>query len=149
MRKVSSVILKAIAGFFFYMVSLLAFVSEPPVSAKLVILIAFTVPAIAALGGGLALARFRNWRRDTGIVLLCASGFTVFVIFTFTCLLVSEEFQKMMRQETLVLFKDYLTGGGVIVGLSVVGWILTMVNKRGSETDIALEGDSAALHPRK
>ena len=149
MRKVSSIILKAIAGFFFYMVSLLAFVSEMPTSAKLLILITFSATAIAALGGGLALTRFRNWRRDTGIVLLCAAGFTVFVIFTFACLLVIKEFRKTMRPDTLVFFKDYLTGGGVIAGLAFLGWILTKVNKRGSETDIVPEGDSAALHPRK
>lgn len=134
MRKVSSVVLKVIAGFFFYMVSLLAFLSEPPIHAKLGMLIGFSVPAVAALVGGLALTRFRNWRRDTGIVLLCASGFTASVIFTFACLLMTQEFREMMRPDTLTFFSDYLTGGGVIVGLAVLGSALVKANKRRAES---------------
>ncbi|OQA33372.1 MAG: hypothetical protein BWY57_01234 [Betaproteobacteria bacterium ADurb.Bin341] len=143
MRKVSSVILKVIAGFFFYMVSLLAFVSEPPAVVKLGILIGFSVPAVVALGGGLALTRFRNWRRDTGVVLLCASGFTAFVVFTFACLLMTDEFPKMTGPNTLAFFGDYLTGGGFIVGLAVLGWVLVEANMGMAEQSTALDEDSA------
>ena len=149
MRKVSSIILKVIAGFFVYMVSLLAFVSEPPTGVKLGILIGFSVPAVVALCGGLALTRFRNWKRDTGIVLLSASGFTAFLIFTFACLLMTEEFRRMMKPDTLTFFSDYLTGGVVIVGLAILGWILVKADKRKAEQGAALDGDSAALHPRQ
>jgi hypothetical protein len=147
MRKASSVILKVIAGFFFYMVCLLAFVSEPRAGAKLGILIGFSVPAVAALSGGLALTRFRNWRRETGIVLLCASGFTAFLVFSFACLLMTEEFRRMMRPDTMTFFSDYLTGGGGIVGLTILGLILIKANKKRAEQCAALNGDSAALHP--
>lgn len=149
MRKVCSVILKVIAGFFFHTISLLAFVSAPPTGVKLGILIGFSVPAVVALGGGLALTRFRNWRRDTGIVLLCASGYTAFTIFTVACFLMTEEFRQMMKPDMLTFFSDYLTGGVVIVGLAVLGWILVKANKGRAEQGAALDGDSAALHPRQ
>ncbi len=149
MLKVSSIILKVVAGFFFYMVCVLAFVSEPPKVLKLGILIGFSIPALIALGGGLALTRFRNWRRDTGIILLCASGFTAFLIFTFACLLMTDEFRKMMRPDTMTFFNDYLTGGVVIVCLAVLGWILVKSNKGRAEQRAALDRDSASLHPRQ
>jgi len=133
MRKVSSIILKIIAGFFVYMVSLLAFVSEPSTGMKFGILIGFLVPAVVALCGGLALNHFRNWKRDTGIVLLSASGFTVFLIFTFVCFLLTDEFQRMMNPDTLVFFSDYLTGGGVVVGFAILGWVLVKANEERVE----------------
>jgi len=147
--KVSSIILEVIAGFFFYTVSLLAFASNLLTGVKLGMLIGFSVPAVLALGAGLALSRFRNWKRDTGIVLLSASGVTAFAIFTFECLLMTEEFRRMMRPDTLTFFSDYLTGGGIIVGLAVLGWILVKTNKERAGQGVALDGDSAALHPRQ
>jgi len=124
MRKASSVILKVISGFFFYMVSLLAFISTLPTGGKLGILFGFSIPAVLALIGGLALSRFHNWKRDTGIVLLSASGFTAFLIFSLACMLMSEEFRIMMKPDTLTFFSDYWTGGGLIVGLAGLGWAL-------------------------
>lgn len=133
MRKVCSVILKVIAGFFFYTVSMLAFVSEPSTSVKLIILAGFSLPAVIALICSLALTSFRNWRLHTGVVLLSTSGFSTFVIFTFTCLLMSETFPKVGGTNTLTFFSDYLTGGSVIVGLAVLGWVLVAANTGISE----------------
>src|SRR5215831_13993240 len=137
MRKVSSIILRVIAGFFFYMVSLLAFISEPPMGVKLGIMLGFSIPALAALAGGLALTRFCHWRRDTGLVLLWASGFTAFLVFTFACMFSTEEFRKMMRPDTIKFFSDYVTGGAVIAGLAVFGWILVKADKRRAENGTA------------
>jgi len=136
MRKVSSIIFKVIAGFFFYGASLLAFVSEPQTGVtgvKLTILIGFSIPAVVALCVGLALTRFRNWKRDTGIVLLSASGTTASVVLTFVCMLMTEEFRAMMKPDTLTLFSDYLTGGGAIVGFAGLGWILLRANGERAE----------------
>jgi len=149
MRKVSSVILKVVAGYFFCLVILSGFVSEPLTGGKLGIMIVFSVPAVAALCGGLGLTGFRNWKRDAGIVFLCASGFTTFGILTVVCLLMTEETRKMMQPITLTFFSDYLTGGAVIVGLTVLGWIFVKTNKGSAEQGAALDGDSAALHPRQ
>lgn len=148
MRKIFSVILKVIAGFLFYAVSLVAFTSEPPTDVKLGILIGFLVPAVATLGGGLALTRFRHWKRDAGIVLLGASGFTAFIIFTFAFLLMTEEFRRMARPDTLMFFSDYVTGGGAIVGFAVLGWILMKADKEKAKQDVALDEDSAVCNRR-
>jgi hypothetical protein len=143
MRKVPSIILRAIAGFFFYMVSLLAFASEPPTGVKVGILLGFSVPAVAALVGGLALTGFRNWRRDTGVVLLCAAGFTAFLLFTFACLLMTEEFRKMLKPDTLRFFGDYLSGGAVTAGLAFLGWMLVRANNRSADQGVAPNGGPA------
>lgn len=149
MRKGFSTIFKVIAGFFFYMISLLAFDNEHPTGQKLGMLLGLTAPALIAMTIGIALSHFRNWRRDVGIVLLSAVGFTAFVIFTFACLLINGEFRKMIRPDTVTFFSDYLTGGVVIVGLAILGWMLTKTNKKVAEQGAILGGDSATLHPRQ
>ena len=146
-RKVLSIILNIIAGFFFYGLSLLGFTNEPLTGVKWGIMIGFSVMAVVALCGALALTRFRNWRRDTGIVLLSASGFTVFLIFTFICLLMTEEFRKMMRPDTLAFFSDYLTGGAIIVGFAGLGCVLLKTNKGSAEQRARADGDDSAAQP--
>ena len=132
-RNALSIILNVIAGFFFYMVSLLGFISESSVNAKWVVMLGFTIPGVLALCAGLAVMRFRNWRRNTGIVLLSAAGFTTFLIFMFAILLMTEEFRVMMQPDTLTFFGDYFTGGFVIAGLAIVGLLLLMTNNGGAE----------------
>jgi len=133
MRKVFSIVLNIIAGFFFYVVSLSGFKNETAAGAKWGIMICFTVLAVLALCAGLALKRFRNWKRDVGIVLLCASGFTAFSIFTFACLLMTEDFRKMIQPNTLAFFGNYFTGGAVIIVFAGLGWLLLKANKGFAE----------------
>jgi hypothetical protein len=123
MRKVFSIILKAIAGLFFCVVSLLAFINVLPTGIKLGMLLVLLFFAVATLAGGLALTRLCNWKRDTGIVLFSASGYMVFLVFTFACLLMTAEFREMLKPNTLALFSDYLTGSGTIVSFAVLGWL--------------------------
>ena len=66
-------------------------------------------------------------------MLLSASGTTAFVILTLVCMLMTEEFRAMIKPDALTLFSDYLTGGGTIVGLAVLGWILLMANRERAE----------------
>src|SRR5262249_27021679 len=95
-RRVLSVVFYVVAGFLFYMVSLLAFIDGAAVGAngaalgandaafaKWLPIITFTVPALITLVAGLAIMGFRDWRRDAGIVLLSAAGFTTFLVSTF------------------------------------------------------------------
>ena len=138
-RNVLSIILNVIAGFFFYMVSLLGFISESSVNAKWVVMLGFTLPGVLALCAGLAVMRFRNWRRNTGIVLLSAAGFTTFLIFMFAILLMAEEFRVMMQPDTLTFFGDYFTGGSVIAGLAIVGLLLLMTNNNGAEQNATVD----------
>src|SRR5262245_14543740 len=136
MRKLLSIILYIVAGFFFYTVSLMSFIDVAAFGAdaagsgaKWFLIVVFAVPALLALGGGLAIARFQDWRRDTGIVLLSAAGFTTFLIFTFASMAMNEEFRRLVKPETFRLFGDYVTGAAVIVGLAVAGALLLMTNR--------------------
>jgi len=123
-RKVFSIVFFVIAGFFFYMVGLLGFVSEPSVLAKWGIVLGFTCPAIVALFAGLALGGFRGWKRNAGIVLLSSMGFAAFVVVTFICLLMTEEFRVMMTPDTMAYFRDYYAGSAVIAGFTMLGLTL-------------------------
>ena len=129
MRNLFSIALDIIAGFFFYMVMCLSFINDPSMhSAKLWISLGFTIPALVFLCGGLALNGFRNWQKGAGIVLLSASGFMVFLVFTLACMLMTEEFRMLMKQETLTFFSDYASGGSAIIGFAITG---AMLLKRG------------------
>lgn len=128
MRNVFSIILRIIAGFLFYMVSLLGFINEPSTKAKWWMILGFTLVAILALGSGLALQGFRNGKRNAGTVLVWSSGVTVFIIFSFACMLMTEEFRMMMDPQALTFFDDYATGSILIVGLAIIGWLLIKSN---------------------
>jgi len=140
---VFSVGLYIIAGFFFYMVCVLAFIDGAAVSpngaalgaddaafAKWLPIIIFTVPAILTLVVGLAIMGFQNWRRDTGIVLLSATGFTTLLVFMFATMLMKEESRKMMPPDILKFFGDYITGAAVIVVLALAGGLLLLTSRK-------------------
>jgi hypothetical protein len=133
MRKLFSIGLYIVGGFFLYMVSLLAFMKGLSLHAKWLLILVFTVLGALALAGGLAVGRFQNWRRDAGVVLLSATGFTLFVIFTFACLLIGEEFRRMIPPDTLTFFSDYVTGIVVIVVFAVAGTLLLKSSRRRVE----------------
>jgi hypothetical protein len=145
-RRVLSVVLYVVAGFLFYMISVLAFIdgaavgangaasgAEDAAFAKWLPIIIFTVPALLTLLAGLAVMGFRDWRRDAGIVLLSAAGFTTFLVFTFATMLMNEEFRKMMppdMPDVVRFFGDYITGAAVIVGLALGGGLLVITSRK-------------------
>jgi hypothetical protein len=145
-RRVLSVVLYVVAGFLFYMICVLAFIDGAAVGAngaasdaddaafaKWLPIIIFTVPALLTLVAGLAIMGFRDWRRDAGIVLLSAAGFTTFLVFTFASMLMNEEFRKMMppdAPDVMKFFGDYITGAAIIVGLALIGALLLITNRK-------------------
>jgi|RhiMethySRZTD1v2_1073278.scaffolds.fasta_scaffold472298_2 hypothetical protein len=145
-RRVLSVVLYVVAGFLFYMICVLAFIDGAAVGAngaasdaddaafaKWLPIIIFTVPALLTLVAGLAIMGFRDWRRDAGIVLLSAAGFTTFLVFTFASMLMNEEFRKMMppdAPDVMKFFGDYITGAAVIVGLALGGALLVITGRK-------------------
>jgi hypothetical protein len=142
-RRVLSVGLYIIAGFFFYIVSVLAFIDGAAVVpndapfdandaafAKWLPIIIFTIPAIISLVVGLAIMGFRDWRRDAGIVFLSAAGFTTLLAFMFATSLMKEETRKMMPPEVLKFFGDYITGAVVLVVLAVAGALLLITSRK-------------------
>jgi hypothetical protein len=145
-RRVLSVVFYVIAGFLFYTVSVVAFIDGAAVGAngaalgandaafaKWLPVIIFTIPALLTLVVGLAIMGFRDWRRDAGIVLLSAAGFTTFLVFTFATMLMNEEFRKMMppdMPDITRFFGDYITGATVIVGLALGGGLLVITSRK-------------------
>lgn len=124
MRKVLSVVCHIVAGFLFNIVSVLAFISAMPATHKSLMLAGLSLPALIALAVGLAFTGFRHWKRDAGIVLLSTSGWCAFMVVTMACLLMSEEFTRLVPESATAPMDDYLTGGLFIVGLALVGWLL-------------------------
>lgn len=128
MRRVFSIILYVIAGFFLCSLALMGFINVPEASKvpemKWIMVIIFLVIAAIPLLGGLAIMRFRNWKRETGVVLLSAMAFTAFELFTLATMFMSEEFRATLPQESLDMFSDYITGGAIFVALVALGFML-------------------------
>ena len=142
-RRVLSVVFYIVAGFLFYTISVLAFIDGAAVGAnqpafgaddaalaKWLPIIIFAVPAILILVAGLAIMGFRDWKRDAGIVLLSAAGFTTFGVFMFATMLMKEESRKMMPPDILKFFGDYITGAAVIVVLALAGGLLLLTSRK-------------------
>lgn len=144
--KVFSVICYVVAGFFFYMVALLAFIKLPSLGVKSIMLGGFLVPALLGLWAGFALSGYRRKLRDTGIVLLSSSGFTAFLVVTFVCLLATDAFRTMMTPEALVAFRDYACGFGFLSLMFVGGLVSLKAGLKGPNK--SLEPTTTAVTPR-
>lgn len=129
MRKVAGIMFHIIGGFFVYMVCLLAFINQPPL-AKWGMVAGFSLPALFFLCLGLAMNRFQRWRRDVGVVLLSGSGLTFFIVFTFACLLMTDEFKTMMQPDSLDFFSAYASGVLFMLGVAALGVILLKTEKK-------------------
>jgi hypothetical protein len=145
-RRVLSVVFYIVAGFFFYTVSVLAFIdgaamgvnqapfgADDAALAKWLPIIIFAVPALITLVIGLAIMGFRDWRRDAGIVFLSVAGFTTFGIFMFVTTFMNEEYRKLMppdMPDIMKVFGDYITGAAVIVVLALAGCLLVITGRK-------------------
>jgi hypothetical protein len=125
------------AGFFFYGVGLLAFVSTPEWWVKVVIVATFVVPAAVFFGLG-AWCWGRNVLQSLGIVLLSAAGMTALVVLTFVSMLMTPEYAKLLPAETRQLFSSVRTGATCLGGYVVIGLALLLAVRRNSRiTDVA------------
>jgi hypothetical protein len=142
--KVFNIISYVVAGFFVYGEAMLAFFVAPKPTVKLVMMLGFLVPALIALFVGFALDGFRHKLRDTGIVLLASTGFSAFGIFSFACLMGTDDFKKMMKPGSLEAMSDYPAGFGLLVLLFTAGFVALRLGLRRSvqPTELALGPDS-------
>ena len=147
MRKVFGIVFYVLSGFFVYMLCLLSFINQPPMP-KWSIVAGFTVPAILLLFGGLALNRFQNWRRHSGVVLLTAAGFTSFLIFTIWCLFLTDEFEQMMKPDTFHFFNAYVSGCSFVVTTGALGILLLRTGKNRAEPTTPPYSEPAARSPQ-
>jgi hypothetical protein len=124
MRKTFSIVLDIVAGFFLYGTLLFGFMNELPTIAKWIIIFVFMIAAIIPLYISRRLKHFQYWERETGIVFMCAAGFTLFGIFTLVCMFMTEEMQKLMRHDLQAAFSNYITGFGMILVYAGFGFLL-------------------------
>jgi uncharacterized membrane protein YozB (DUF420 family) len=142
-RRVLSVGFYIVAGLLFYTVSVVAFIDVAALGAspatsdasdasfpKWLPMTIFTVPAVLTLVVGLAIMGFQEWKRDAGIVLLSAAGFTTFLVFMVATMLMKEDSRKVLPPEMLSFFGDYITGAAVIVGLALGGALLLIMSRK-------------------
>jgi hypothetical protein len=132
MLKFCGILFKIVAGFFFYMVTLMAFMSGFPVGWKFGFLIVLAIVGTVSLVIGLAFTGFRNWKIDAGVVLLFAPCFTAFIAFSLVCFYMSEELRKLMPAELLESANSYLTGCSVIAAMALLGYMLVRGGGRKS-----------------
>jgi hypothetical protein len=96
--KVISIVSYVIAGLFLFAACFSTFfVARMPASPgylKFVLPGIQCIPAVIALGFGLVCTRFRNWRRDVGIVAVSAAGFAMFQALTMVCMFASPEMKE-------------------------------------------------------
>lgn len=133
MRKFFSIVCKSLAGMFVYLITLLAFLAERQSDGKLVMLAVIAACGVVAMLAGLALSGFAQWRRDTGIVLLAATGFTAFLVLCMACMFGSDDVMKFMPPGSVDMFDSYLTGAAVLLGFTVLGsWLLRQARSRST-----------------
>ena len=138
MRKVIAILFYVGAGFFVYMASLLTFINQPAL-AKWCIVGGFAVPVLLLLGIGLAISRFQNWKKHTGIVLVSGAGVTGFVVFTFICLLTTEDFRQQLGPDTLNFFTGYISGGIFLLCTMGLG-VMLLLATNGTKPSRTLRG---------
>lgn len=143
MCRVISIILYVISGFFFNLVSLLAFVNGFPVLTKFAIMGGFSIPALLILGIGLACTHFRNWKRDVGIVLISSAGSAAFLVLTMITVYFDPEFKKMFPDHKMTLFSDYVSGVSFIMVLIVAGILFIKISKRDAKLGPALPDENS------
>jgi len=137
MLRIFSIMLLLTAGFLYCSASMTGFMTYMETGEKVILMIFFSILATIILCGGLALTSFRNWKRDTGIVLLSGSGVMAAAILLWIAFDLAVTRGLVLRYISPV-FGDYLTGGATIVGFAVLGWIL-----------IGVHGHSAAPYPHQ
>lgn len=123
-----SVLLYIVSALLLYCAMLLAFASGSLEASKWWVFGLFAGLGALPLLGGLALKRFRTWRRDIGIVLLSASGIATMVALGVATIFIDDGIRKIVSKQvdsdSIAMFSDYISGGCVIVGGALLGWLL-------------------------
>ncbi|MFC1825617.1 hypothetical protein ACFL9T_23135 [Thermodesulfobacteriota bacterium] len=124
LRKAFSIFCYTISGFFLYIVSLLAFIKEEPIITKYAMMGGFFLPALVALGIGLAFVRFKNWKRDSGIIFMSVSGFMTFIILVMFCVLSSPQLKPYFPDDKMDFFSNYRSGLSFVLITATIGLLL-------------------------
>ena len=131
MRKAFSIILELVAGFFFYSAFLVIFVGGLPIAGVFGLFAVFAIPGLAALLGGLALARFRHWKRDAGIVIISSSALFLSVLISVASIFATSAFREMATPASMQFLKNYhyVAGSIGMATLTALGGMLIVISK--------------------
>ena len=132
-RKVFSIICHVIAGFFVYLLCLIAFFKSPSAGAKLGIMGGCILAALVPLAVGLIASGGWKWQRDIGIVLVSGSGFTALLCLIMLCLSLDPGFKEFFPNAELDAFKDYTVGLICIGTCAASGIVLIRASIRNSK----------------
>lgn len=125
LRKILSIMSLVISGFFIYMVTLIAFIKVPS-NEKFLISGIFIIPVILFHLVGLYIVRFKNWMRNTGIVILSGAGVTTLVLLSLITVSMSEEFKTASDVNPLEYFNQWFMGGFVLLISISIGLTLLL-----------------------
>ena len=117
------------AGFCFYGVAILAFVSTPAWWVKVVIASTFAVPAAIFFALG-AWCWGRDVLQNLGIVLLSAAGMSAMAVLTFVGMLTTPEYARLLPPESTRLFSSVWAGATCLGAYVVIGLALLLTGRR-------------------
>jgi uncharacterized protein (DUF983 family) len=140
MHNVRSVVCLVIAGFFVYMVCLLAFANFGV--AKYVMCAVFLIPVFALSLVGVKLNKSRPWRKSVGLVFMWGAITTFFLILTLVCMLASPDIRKMFPADSFAFFSDYIAGTLVTVLFLSGGYGLQRLENQKTAEQITLKDDA-------
>ena len=131
LQKIFSTFFYILAGFFLYLASIFAFIKFDPeiFYRKIVVFIIFLAFWIILLSLGLFMDSFKNWQRDTGIVILSSAGFTLFAILMIACVLLSPALVPYLKMQNVHISVDYVYGVTSMIIFTMVGLYLIKSKK--------------------
>jgi hypothetical protein len=131
MRKVLGILFYVVAGFLLNIVCYMSFLKSP-LWVKSAMMGTFFIPGAIALVIGLTINRFRNWKREVGIVFVSGAGTNAFLFFTMICFFCSPELdlKKYFSDNTPDILTDFVSGIGCILLFMVVGIVLIRSSRK-------------------
>ncbi len=109
---------------------------------KLGIMGIYCIFALLFLGIGILFRGFHNWKRHTGIILICATGFSLLGVLVIFSLFMIPEYKELLPENFLSLFSDYVSGFICMAILGTAGIFLILISKKNAQHYAASDGDS-------
>lgn len=122
--RIISMFCYVISGFLFFPGIMVSFTTAGTPRAKLISMGIFSALGLLTITIGLALQKFRNWRRSMGLVLVWISGLGAFMILQLYCVFSSAEILKLPPGAPMFGFTDYSTGISYLALYALVGSVL-------------------------
>jgi hypothetical protein len=127
MRNFFSLLFLCIAGFFIYLLGILAFMNMG--LAKYFILIFLLLPTVFLAGLGAVLHANMAWRKSVGLVFLCGSLFSAFIVLVAVCFSMEPNLREKFPAEMLAPFNQYPSGIITNLVFFLIGWGLLQAAK--------------------